>query len=502
MATYKSQIRTSTINALRDKVARKSYGKYLVKANLVNVRGLRDQTVSFDFPVTAVIGPNGGGKTTILGAAATAYASIKPRQFFTKSGRLDESMANWRIEYELIDRDVNRQDTFRRTAAFHNSKWSRGAVDRQTIVLGVSRTVPASERKELQKCASGSFEYDQNFVDAMQQPVTAAVAKILAKDISQYSHIRVDELGRVSLLTGATADGARYSEFHFGAGESSIIRMVMQVEAMEQNSLVLIEEIENGLHPIATVRLVEYLIEAAERKSLQAIFTTHSNDALLPLPDDAIWASVGGKVFQGKLDIGSLRAITGQVDAALAIFCEDEFAGAWIRSMLRTRRDISSDSIEVHAMSGDGTAVQVNRFHNTNPAMRFPSVCLIDGDSRQAIDAAGRVYRLPGQQPDAYVFDRVMDVAEEHGPRLTLRLNQPFAESAHTLAILRELRQTNRDAHVLYSQVAERLGFMPVEVVREAFFSTWMEAYPAERDALFDQIGGLFPREAALAAPL
>lgn len=47
--------------------------------------------------------------------------------------------------------------------------------------------------------------------------------------------------------------------------------MVTIIEAAPPNSLILIEEIENGLHPIATQRMVEYLIEVAERKSVQAI---------------------------------------------------------------------------------------------------------------------------------------------------------------------------------------------------------------------------------------
>lgn len=384
MQSYKSQIRTSTINGLKEKVSRKSYGNYLLKVSLVNVRALKEQIVTFDFPVTALIGPNGGGKTTILGAAATAYASVKPRQFFAKSGKFDESMTDWKIEYELIDRNINRTDTVRRSAAFHKSKWSRDAVERVAVVLGVSRTVPANERRELQRCASGTFEVAADKVGAIQQPVADAVQKILGKSIADYSHIKIDTAGRVSLLTGATGEGTKYSEFHFGAGESSVIRMVMEIEAAPENSLVLIEEIENGLHPVATVRLVEYLIEVADRKAIQAIFTTHSNDALLPLPPEAIWASINGKVVQGKLDISSLRAITGQIDASLAIFCEDEFAAAWIRSMLRTRADIELGKIEVHAMAGDGTAVTINRHHNHNPATRFPSVCVIDGDSRQA----------------------------------------------------------------------------------------------------------------------
>lgn len=82
-----------------------------------------------------------------------------------------------------------------------------------------------------------------------------------------------------------------------------------------------IEEIENGLHPVATVRMVEYLIDLALRRKIQVIFTTHSNDALKPLPDKAIWAAASGNLYQGKLDIGSLRAISGQIDSQLVVFC-------------------------------------------------------------------------------------------------------------------------------------------------------------------------------------
>jgi hypothetical protein len=399
------------------------------------------------------------------------------------------------MEYDLIDRAVNRNDSFRRTAAFHASKWSRGSVERGIITLGVSRTVPASERKEMQRCATGAFVVDAALVDAMQVPVAHAVEKILGKDISGYSHIRVDPAGRVSLLTGQTDDGIGYSEFHFGAGESSIIRMVMQIEAAAENSLVLIEEIENGLHPVATIRVVEYLIDAAERKSIQAIFTTHSNDALLPLPPEAIWASINGGVFQGKLDVRSLRAITGQIEAGLAVFCEDAFAAAWIQAMLRTKPEIATDAVEVHSMAGDGTAVKLNRAHNQSPASRFPSVCIIDGDSSQGTSDADRVYRLPGAMPEAYVFDRCMEAVVESA-RLAVRLLQPFDQAAAVMRTLGEVRMANRDAHLLFSQVAERLGMMPVEVVQEAFFATWIAAYPDERDLLLNQFRDLWPTEA------
>jgi predicted ATPase len=491
----RSQIRDSTINDLLEKVAKRAYGSYLVKLTLAKVRGFTDRTVTFDFPVTALIGPNGGGKTTILGAAAIAYSDIPPRQFFAKSGKLDSSMANWRVEYEFIDRATNKTDSFRRSAAFVSQKWSRDALKREVVVFGVARTVPASERKELKRYASGTFSADPSKIDAMKGSVSDAVAKILGKDISKYTHIRVDAKGRVSLLTGETEDGTQYSEFHFGAGESSIIRMVMQIESLEPNCLILIEEIENGLHPVATVRMVEYLIEVAQRKSAQAIFTTHSNEALRPLPAKAIWAAISGEVFQGKLDIAALRAISGQIDAQLAVFCEDEFASAWIRAILRTQSGVAQEGVEIHAMAGDGTAVKVNKHHNLDPSSRFPSVCLIDGDSKQIENAEDGVFRLPGQMPETYVFDMVMERAAEIGGVLAVRLMQAHSAADRIVAQLSEVRRTNRDAHVLYSQAGYRLGLIPESTVRDAFVTTWAEAYPEECRAVLAPFADKLPRE-------
>jgi predicted ATPase len=78
---YRNQIRESEIRALLDKVKNKRYGKYLYSIKLSNLRRFQDQKITFDFPVTALVAPNGGGKTTVLRAAALAYKEVKPGQF-------------------------------------------------------------------------------------------------------------------------------------------------------------------------------------------------------------------------------------------------------------------------------------------------------------------------------------------------------------------------------------------------------------------------------------
>ena len=147
-----SEIRDSEKSDLIRRVSKRAYDNYLVSMNLVHLRAYRDVQIRFDFPVTALVGPNGGGKSTVLGAAALIHHDVKPRQYFAKSGVYDKSMVNWRIEYDILE---NRKQ-IARTASYPNSKWNRDAVKRKILTFGVARTLPATERKEaLRTCGGG-----------------------------------------------------------------------------------------------------------------------------------------------------------------------------------------------------------------------------------------------------------------------------------------------------------------------------------------------------------
>ena len=129
--------------------------------------------------------------------------------------------------------------------------------------------------------------------------------------------------------------------------------------------------------------------------------------ALAPLPKEAIWACLDRSVQQGKLSVKALRAVSGKIDTRLAIFVEDEFAKHWVEAILRTELPEAHGQVEVHEVAGDGVAVSIHRSHLNNPAIRFKSLCVIDGDSEQNDDPASGIYRLPGRQPELTVFDAV-----------------------------------------------------------------------------------------------
>lgn len=480
-----SEIRPSQLNSLSDQVRRSNYPKYLRAVRLTRVRGFSGAGVSFDFPVTALIGPNGGGKSTILGAAACAYKSVKPGLFFPKSSIGDSSMSQWSIDYELVDKDVNPNQPVRRSSVFRQLRWRRSdVVDRSVSYFGIGRTVPAGERPEFKKLMRPSYVHSEPLQTLADQAANE-IEHILGRPIRDFKYTMIAQDRKFHV---GWSCGNEYSEFHFGAGESSIIRIVTEIELMPESSLILIEEIENGLHPVATRRLVEYLIAAAVRRNIQAVFTTHSDEALAPLPQEAVWSCLDGQTQQGKLSVKALRAISGKVDTALAVFVEDDFAKLIVQTMLREFLSECYDRVEVHTVWGDGNAVKVHQNRSQDPTTQCRSLCIIDGDSQQKDDHELGILRLPGRQPESTVFGEVVDSVSVNISLLTVSLHLPNDKQAVVIGVLNEIASTNRDPHLLFSQVGLNLGFIPEAIVMSAFVSLWIRGHADDLEPIVNRI--------------
>jgi len=486
-----SEIRDSEKVDLIRRVARRAYQSYLVSMRLIHLRAYRDAQIQFDFPVTALVGPNGGGKSTVLGAAALIHDDVKPRQYFAKSGVYDKSMIDWRIEYEILENGKQ----IARTASYPRSKWNRDAVKRRILTFGVARTLPATERKDLASFIGGSFKGFGETV--LSKETIDAVERILGKEAEKYLLVSGDKRGGKQLYAARTVGGDAYSEFHFGAGEASVIRIVRDIEESPDGSLIVIEEIENGLHPVATRRLVEYLIDVARRKSCQVIFTTHSNDALKPLPDEAVWACANGSVTQGKLDVNALRTLTGEIKASFAIFVEDAFgrdmALAAYREYSRLR-EVSMVGVEVHQVAGASNVKKLTISHNENPAISFKAMGIVDGDVPHEIDEDHHVYAFPGTaDPEMHVVRAVADKIDTLAPRLALNMGLRASEQGRVTEVVKDRLLTNRDPHLIFEQIGEDLDYLGGRAVALAFLAQWAENYPEEVMALFDGAVDVIP---------
>jgi len=452
------------------------------------------------------------------------YSSIAPEIVFRKSRIGDASMDDWIIEYELVEKSFNPKGLERATVSLTSNHWSRSHKFKRPVKqITLNRTVPATDnplfqfRKKLSvhgKWANKKMAITTSEVAGFDV-IKRQSERVLGKSLENFKLIEVkftltrrqqrafrivvDNIEesddgtqiitrrkipieprgpKVSTSTqlmyvGATED-VTYSEFNFGSGESSVIRTISEIENMPDGSLVLIEEIENGLHPLAVGRMVEYLMDVAQRKKIQSIFTTHSDYALAPLPSEAIWACVDRNLQQGKLSVEILRAVSGRVDRRLAVFVEDEFAKVWIEAIAREYFGSNFEEIGIYPVQGDGNAVRTHNAHQLNPAVSFRSVCFIDGDSQQRDDPSSNIFRLPGANPELTVFNAVLANLDENIAVLTAACQRPITKQEQVAKVIREVSQTNRDPHLLFNQVGVKLGLISEAIIRGAFIAVWV----------------------------
>ena len=235
----------------------------------------------------------------------------------------------------------------------------------------------------------------------------------------RYSSVIDLSKGHKSLLFAKQETGQVYSELHMSAGERAILRLSQEITQL-QGGLVLIDEVEAGLHPWAQQLLLIHLQQLALEKNLQIIVTTHS-----PVVLDAVPAN--GRVFLERLDDGHVvvrapmrdliqNALYGRTRHKLNVLCEDGTAEAILRGVfdaLLARAAINWEAIHVGRNTGaeefPGHAAAFRKFGLINNI-----VFVLDGDKRdrglvgKIRKRAGRhvpVFFLPGNEaPEVWTW--------------------------------------------------------------------------------------------------
>ncbi|MCY1128757.1 AAA family ATPase [Frigidibacter sp. RF13] len=473
-------------NQLREEIQRvtsNNYRQFVKRCSLKNIRGFRDQVIEFKAPVTALIGTNGGGKSTILGAAALAYKDVKPGQFFPKSYIGDTSMSDWVVEYLLVDKPKSPSQNIERTARFAQAKWRRDDFpERHVEYVEIQRTVPAGELPKYRRFLGAN---NPSIVESNLSPETRTYAgAILDKDISHYRVVHLPDNPENKMYVGATTasmvapTSVGYSQFHFGAGEASVIATVDRIESAPDNSLILIEEVENGLHPVAVRLMVQYLMSVARRKRHQIIFTTHSQDAVDELPPEAVWASINKRVWNGQLSIESLRAITGEVPNERVVFVEDDFVREWVENAISRFGSGLAETTRVFKAGGYPNVLQVSKYHNDNPTTVVPSVALVDGDiydPTTAQDLPPHAKYLGDGTPESIVFDYVFDHRTELVSILRQRCLLSGFDEDRILAAIESVRYSACDPHTVFVELSRRLDFSSAVHIRSGMIDIYNE---------------------------
>ena len=408
------------------------FAHFLTEISLANIRGITDLRVQLDYPVSVIAGGNASGKTTVLFAAACAYRvpgtsarAFAPSTLFPDyrprvGDRVDEHR-KVTIAFDYSTPDGRLAMRWGRNKSWNRSFFGRkGGLqpERPVYLRTLSNLTNPSEVR-------GVLGMSQAKTAPQERPLTALQIDFAQRMLPfRYSEV-VDLVGgrkNQRLLFAAQEGGAAYSELHMAAGERAILRLSQEI-AQLQGALVLIDEVEAGLHPWVQQLLMLHLQELALRNELQVVVTTHSPVVLNAVP-------ANGRIFLERADDGSVavrppyrdvvqNALYGRSDDALNVLCEDEIAEAMLHGVcdlvLRGER-IRPDSVRIGRDTGaDEFPMHAAAFRKFGQINNF--VFVLDGDRRdsEVVERLNREARtavpvlfLPGKEaPECWIWERL-----------------------------------------------------------------------------------------------
>lgn len=369
-----------------------------------SIRGLGLLKAEFDYPISAFAGSNGSGKSTMLALSACAYHNskkgfippLRTKPYYTFSDFFVQSdnempVEGVKIRYGILHNNWQRKKKdglgFQERIKRKNGRWNdyENRVQRNVIYFGVQRVVPHFER-------SVSKSYRSRFkAGSLPEDTRKRIAKIAGRiigktydDFDSYHHSKYT-------LPKVTSAGITYSGFNMGAGESATFEILTALFLAGTGTLVIIDEIELGLHEKAQRRLIEQLKELCSELKCQIICSTHSYAVLSSLPPEArffIEGSGAATILTKGISADFACGKMGKPDAEeLDVFVEDENAATIVAQMLPlpTRKRCKITAIGSHS-------AVLRQLASRSMEGVDNCLCILDGD--QSGDLAGAIKKV------------------------------------------------------------------------------------------------------------
>lgn len=414
---------------------------FLREIRVDGIRGVRGLAVELRFPVCVLAGPNGSGKSTALLAAACAYnavdgpksGEVTPARVFPnyapKKGSVRDQLGQATIQYSFATPDGQLQMQWRRG----QHDWARNFAGK----AGAKRPSRPCHYREMRNLNNPSevrdlLELTKSRQPPKQFPLNQAQVGLSSTMFPATAYREVTRLtasGR-NMLFANQQSGPSYSEFNMSSGERVGLRLGAELGRLKRNALVLIDEVEAGLHPAAQRNLMAGLLQLALRHDLQIIVTTHSPVVLDCVPPQA-------RVFLNRGEDGRVRVdrpyrpdfqslMYGREVSDLTVLCEDDVAAGVVNGILdyvvpakhlprdgiRVADDVPAERLLEHAQELQRCGVLNNYLFALDGARR-------GSDLAQQLKAFNRpVLFLPGQSPEEWAWEQLSSAASRFTGKL------------------------------------------------------------------------------------
>jgi predicted ATPase len=433
------------------------YPFFLTGVEIERFRQISGMVVKFEHPISVISGSNKSGKTSILSTIACSHFDFQMRNpgsgnleritwsKMVKFTKYDLQAEDW--VYHLSYRLGTHSQRKRGVRKASTKKWSglgkkeSQIKERQVVYIDVDRVAPA-------RSYSQSLFYKTQ--SSTPTPVSATTLEYLSY-ILEETYSGSNALGSHQNKDSYSFNNT-YSSFNCASGEDALMGILASIVNAETKSLILIDELELGLHPKIQRRLIDVIKFESRINKKQFIITTHSASVISSFekpsrlfiernPD-------GTSSSRAALSVNAtLTKMDSSIYPAINIACEDLTSKKIISHCIQNR--ISAANRRLINMFEMGSANKTFRYYkltqeaNQYMKIKTPVCCILDGDMRNERDANGQLQFPP--EPSLF-FIHSNEAPEKMLLREYLAAHPNTSLSYHL---------GNSNAHILLSKCVE-----------------------------------------------
>jgi len=324
----------NTLQQLKDNDIHKKYIEYIRYPFFRNLA--HNSKITFDFPITFLVGKNGGGKSSTLqslygcpkGYSLGDYwftTELDPIKEFDKNrncfiyGFKDNGSINEVIKQRIHrDKDPDYWETAKPIKRYGMSTLQRfSPIEKNVVYLDFRTELSAFDKFfHFLKFSSNTHKTKQDFLRFYSNKLkeafdtskiisyygpnrnkpkailtkneTKIVSEILRKEFETIEIIEHNLFKDWGTSIRLKQKNINYSEAFAGSGETAIVILVHKIFNATNESLILLDEPETSLHSGAQKRLMSFLIEQCIKKKHQIIISTHSPFLIENMPNESI----------------------------------------------------------------------------------------------------------------------------------------------------------------------------------------------------------------------
>ncbi|WP_027633401.1 AAA family ATPase [Clostridium hydrogeniformans] len=428
-------------------------------------RALKNVNINLGKYITAISGRNGLGKSTILALLGnTCELKVKEgktlfdtqfrtefSEIFKASKEFDKSGSD---KFKVNFNDISNPDKIS-DCKISRVTWQKGKRFRvipetknekeknsrkkelPSIYLGLSRLYPIGEVsdeeiniKNIKLEEEEEIYFVDNYIDILN----------LKMDEGENLSFEMIDIGRTRRKKGIGVCTSTYSSITNSAGQDNIGQIIMSILSFRKLSknnknynggLLLIDEIDAALHPIAQIKLVRFLYKACKELKLQVVFTTHSVSLLKYLCSKVLHnknTNVNNyEIHYLTTNNGPLKVLRntefpiiendlmlsqpGSNIKKITVYSEDS-EGRWFFQKLTEKYSLYLDVIKVK-LSYE-SLLQLNK----NDPLYFSNVLFVlDGDVKsieESGNSKGNIIKLPGEvRPEQVIYEFLLNLSSD-----------------------------------------------------------------------------------------